>query len=384
MDSTAGGMKDSGGKGASGEVSREIHLPGGLKFLLTSHTVHQYGLNDAFDRSIAFLLLKVTVHLSFLPNIEIDFHVNDHDDSPLVQAQEDAALNISSMKPLDSSSSSSLPPRLSDMGGNRDVDATPSSQKSQSPSNLRLPPMKPEVVDNSETARNRTLRASVLGQNSDDLSNVSQVIGNGTLSRAALSGTLNRMAGQEDPLGLSDDLIDRSAESSHSLTRDLMADTHHSATGRKLGQTTSAGSGSVNPSPQAAKKAMMDSDRLLGQPASSWFNTADPSTSSSITVRQTISRPLGSSNVRRTLRSMTTSRSPLTPSTTALQQHPSHDFEAAAGLGSQMQPLSHPCMPEGYAEVYQRAHVRNTLSLVGGGEGVFRITSALCAVHVND
>ena len=46
------------GKGGAVEVS-DITLPAGLQYRLQTHTLKRYGLNDAFDRSVAHLLHQV-------------------------------------------------------------------------------------------------------------------------------------------------------------------------------------------------------------------------------------------------------------------------------------------------------------------------------------
>ena len=46
------------GNGGAVKVS-DISLPAGLKYRLQTHTLRRYGLNDAFDRSVALLLHQV-------------------------------------------------------------------------------------------------------------------------------------------------------------------------------------------------------------------------------------------------------------------------------------------------------------------------------------
>ena len=46
------------GSGGAVEVS-DIILPAGLQYRLQTHTLRRYGLNDAFDRSVALLLHQV-------------------------------------------------------------------------------------------------------------------------------------------------------------------------------------------------------------------------------------------------------------------------------------------------------------------------------------
>ncbi len=66
LEATFGGASDGGGGGAereregdaSGVQVSEVVLPG-QRYTLQTHTLKRYGLNDAFDRSVAILLQKV-------------------------------------------------------------------------------------------------------------------------------------------------------------------------------------------------------------------------------------------------------------------------------------------------------------------------------------